>query len=194
MNSRHIGRWMRSACYIWRGEELSINANRPTQPKKMELLEGRYLLSPDYDSDNDPKPSPLWFTMSSPISPLHHILHIVAPHPIPLPRRHEDRFAQSLYPPRTWVSGGDTRSSVKYGLGSGLTVAVIASRSGWRWNSMAFRFRGDREVGDSTHYGRCSSSNDYLSVVLHTQGFWEGPKAYQAMKLVKHGDPGNIWG
>lgn len=62
------------------------------------------------------------------------------------------------------MSGGDTRSSVQYGLGPGLTFAVAAPRSGGRWNILAVRFLGDREVDDRTHYGRCSGSNEYLSL------------------------------
>lgn len=66
------------------------------------------------------------------------------------------------------MSGGDTQSSVQYGLGLGLTVAVVARHSGGRWEFVAFRCCGDRGVGDSTHYGRCSGLVGYLSVVRCT--------------------------
>lgn len=130
---------------------------QPNQ-RKRKVLQGRYSISHDDHLDDDAKPSRFCFSMSSPIRPLHHSLHIVAPNPIPLPRRRQDRLAQGLYPPHTWVSGGDIRSSAQYGLGPGLTFAAFAPRSGGRWKKIVtFRFHGgDREVGDSTHYGRCS--------------------------------------
>ena len=64
------------------------------------------------------------------------------------------------------MSGGDIRNNVQYGLGPGLTFAVVAPRSGGRWKIVAFLPLGDREVGDNTHYGHCSGSNEYLSVAL----------------------------
>lgn len=133
-----------------------------------------------------------WFSRSSPNASHHHSPHIVAPHPIQLPRRRLNRFVQCWYQPRIWVSGGDTRSSVKCGLGPGLTVAAVARRCGGRWDSVAFRCCGDRGVGDSIHYGRCSGLEGYISVTIYRT--CEGAKAYQAMELVEHGDPRHIWG
>lgn len=66
------------------------------------------------------------------------------------------------------MSGEDTRSSVKCGQGPGLTVAAVARRCGGRWDLVAFRCCGDRGVGDSIHYGRCSGLEGYMSVTLYT--------------------------
>lgn len=61
------------------------------------------------------------------------------------------------------MSGGDIQSSSQCGPCLGLTVAVVARRSGGGWDLVAFRCYGDRGVG-STHYGRCASLISHLSV------------------------------
>lgn len=65
------------------------------------------------------------------------------------------------------------------GLDPGLTFAAVALHSVQRWDFVAFRCSGDRGVGDSIHYGRCSSLVCYISVALHRRNARERKRTGQ---------------